>query len=179
MQKDSNTNSLEERILVLEAEIKELATTIDTVEDEKLVVENQLKKALADYQNLERSIGGRIENRVVHMKKEMAGEVIAVLDDLVFAQQARDSLQLSNDEAAWADGMLGLGVKLEKALEGLGITRITTEIGGEFNANYHEAVAVIDPQKGDVPGTVKEIVQHGYLSGEIVIRPARVVVVKK
>ena len=48
-QKDITQKNKEEE---LEKKIRKLALTIDEVEDEKLVVENQLKKALADYHNL-------------------------------------------------------------------------------------------------------------------------------
>ena len=40
----------------LEKKILELAEVVDRVEDEKLEIENQLKKALADYHNLLKNI---------------------------------------------------------------------------------------------------------------------------
>jgi ribosome-binding protein aMBF1 (putative translation factor) len=46
---NKNKNLSEDK---LEKKIQELALTIDKVEDEKLEVENQLKRALADYHNL-------------------------------------------------------------------------------------------------------------------------------
>jgi len=50
--KKQNISMQKNREEELEKKIQELALTVDKVEDEKLVVENQLKKALADYHNL-------------------------------------------------------------------------------------------------------------------------------
>jgi molecular chaperone GrpE len=170
---------IEIKFLKLEDELKQLAGTIDTVEDEKLEVTNQLKKALADYQNLERSINSRIETRVSHLKKGMADSIIEVLDDLKFAEEAKKTLSLSENEESWADGMVASVRKINKALDVLGITEIEVEVGGEFNANKHEAMAVVDAEEGDVAGAIKQVVQTGYEFGELVIRPARVLVTKK
>lgn len=176
MQNDKNNNKVDDQI---EQEVQNLAQAIDQVEDEKLEIENKLKKALADYQNLERSIATRIDNRLVHLKKDLVGGIMESLDDLMFAQQAREGLQLSEDTASWADGILGITQKLEKSLAEIGVETIPVERGGEFNANLHEAVAVVDPEKGDTPGSIKEIIQKGYKIGEFILRPARVIVIKK
>jgi len=169
----------DEKLKEFEAELKELALTIDSVEDEKLEVTNQLKKALADYQNLERSISTRIETRVGHLKKGMAESIIEVLDDLKFAQEAKAKLNLRDDELAWADGMVASVRKITKALDVLGVTEIEVKAGDEFDANKHEAMAVVEAEEGDEAGTIKQVVQTGYEFGELVIRPARVLVTKK
>lgn len=172
------SNESEKRLAELENELKEVATTIDKVEDEKLQVTNQLKKALADYKNLEKSIDTQIEMRMVHLKKSMASNVIEVLDDLKFAEQAKADLELKDENQAWADGVVASMRKISKALETLGIEEISAEIGDEFNANLHEAVAMIDGEKGDKPKTIKEVAQKGYRLGDFVIRPSRVIVSK-
>ena len=170
---------VEQRLKELEADLKQLAGIIDTVEDEKLQITNQLKKALADYQNLERSSGDRVELRVMHLKKSMAEDIIAVLDDLKFAEDAKQKLNLGSDEQAWADGVVASVRKINKALETLGIVSVDVVAGTEFDANQHEAVAVVPCEKDDKPGTVKQVLQTGYRLGEFVVRPARVIVTQK
>jgi len=177
--KENNKTITKEKLKEFENELKNLASTVDLVEDEKLEVTNKLKKALADYQNLERSINNRVETRVGQLKKDMAESVIEVLDDLKFAQEAKEKLTLSDDELAWADGMVASVRKIKKALDALGITEIVVKVGDEFDANKHEAMAVVDAEDGDVAGTIKQVVQIGYEFGELVIRPARVLVTKK
>ena len=173
---DKNT---ETRLAELEKELKDVALTIDKVEDEKLQITNQLKKALADYKNLEKSVGTQTEMRMLHLKKSMASGIIEILDDLKFAEKAKEQLNLGDDQQAWADGVVASMRKISKALETLGIEEISAEVGAEFDANLHEAVAMIDGAKGEKPGTIKEVMQKGYKLGDFVVRPSRVVVLKK
>ena len=60
------------------------------------------------------------------------------------------------------------------ALARAGIERFSPE-GERFDPQFHEAVAQ-QPVEGAEPGTVVEVYQRGYRLGEVVIRPARVVV---
>lgn len=163
----------------LEAQLQEIASTIDLVEDEKLEITNSLKKALADYQNLERSITGRVESQMQFLKKDVAIGMIEILDDMKFAQEAKESLELSDEVRAWAEGMVSSMNKLSKALEKLGVLSIKVVAGDLFDSSIHEAVGVIAPAKDEVSGSIKEVVQTGYMMGELVVRPTRVVVIKK
>ncbi|GAB4156709.1 MAG: nucleotide exchange factor GrpE [Candidatus Dojkabacteria bacterium] len=174
--KDTQVNqSTEKELEQLQNEIKTLAATIDKVEDEKLKLENSLKKALADYINLEKTIDNRIEIRAMHLKKDLAKGIIEVLDDLKYAYDAQTQIEMTAEVKAWAEGMFQSADKLNKALESIGITKMILNVGDEFNSSLHEAVAVVPGEKN---GTIHEIVQAGFMLGEIVVRPARVVVVK-
>ena len=48
-------------------------------------------------------------------------------------------------------------------------------LGTEFNPNVHEAVGQI-PREGVEPGQVIEVVQQGFHFGDMVLRPARVII---
>ncbi len=60
------------------------------------------------------------------------------------------------------------------ALARAGIERFSPE-GERFDPQLHEAVAQI-PAAGAESGSVVEVYQRGYRIGDVVIRPARVVV---
>jgi molecular chaperone GrpE len=60
------------------------------------------------------------------------------------------------------------------ALQRVGIERYSPQ-GEPFDPTRHEALAQ-QPVEGAQPGTIVEVYQQGYLLGEVVIRPARVVV---
>ncbi len=60
------------------------------------------------------------------------------------------------------------------ALARAGIERFSPE-GERFDPQLHEAVAQL-PVEGAKSGTVVEVYQRGYRLGEVVLRPARVVV---
>jgi molecular chaperone GrpE len=62
---------------------------------------------------------------------------------------------------------------LLRLLEAEGLTRLPT-VGEPFNPNWHEAVATIS--SAAEPDTIVEEVEAGYLLGDKLLRPARVVV---
>jgi molecular chaperone GrpE len=141
--------------------------------DEKLLLENQLKKALADYANLERDLDKRIEVRSLQMKLQIARTLMNVLDDVSLATEAGKKLQLADDAKAWADGISATLMDVEKAVSEFGIVRMETKAGDMYDSSMHEAVGTVN--EGE-KGKIHEVIQPGYLLGEVVVRPARVIV---
>lgn len=162
-------------IAQLEEQIKELVKTIDTVEDEKLEIQNKMVKALADYQNLERSIANRVESRLGQMKRNVASSLIEIVDDLKFGNEAAQKLNLQPEAALWLEGLLGTLKKMEKALGELGIVLIEVNIGDQFDSSIHEAISIVE---GEVDNKIAQVIQFGYKMGDFTIRPARVIVSK-
>jgi len=153
----------------------ELASLIDKVEDEKLVIENQLRRALADYANLQSNIDKRLDYSMTSLTGRVAKEIVAVADDFKIAIKASEQLILDEKSKAWMDGLVGLLKKIEDSLEKMGVKKIVVNIGDDFDASRHEAVSVVaNGQKGKVA----EIFQDGYILGDTVIRATRVVVGK-
>ena len=77
----------------------------------------------------------------------------------------------------------------EKILEGVNLTMKTLKLileneGVEkidaldkvFNPSFMEAIAVIPVTEGKERGTVVEIIEHGYMFHERVLRPVKVIV---
>lgn len=155
--------------------IQELVATIDSVEDEKLEISNKLMKALADYQNLERSLDQRVLSKLDHMKRDVALSLIEVVDDIRFGVVAAEELKMDEQMKAWLDGVLGTLSKMDRVLEKLEVSKIDVNIGEAFDSSRHEAIGMID---GGEPNAVANIIQNGYLMGANVIRPARVMVYK-
>lgn len=127
-------------------------------------LENQLRRALADYQNLERRVSeertllGRLTSVLVIEK------FLPILDNLESAQSHL------NDEG------LALVIKqFRDVLASEGVEELETE-GQEFNPHMHEAVEAVDGDKDNV--IVKEV-SKGYKIEDRVIRPAKVVVSRK
>ncbi|MBP8979594.1 nucleotide exchange factor GrpE [Candidatus Dojkabacteria bacterium] len=179
MKKNINTNSVEEKNLdkckELEEKIRELALTIDTVEDEKLVITNQLKRALADYHNLEANTNKRLSLLYMQSRKSLAEKLIPVVDDLSMAIKSREDIKFDQSALAWADGVIGILKNIEKSLEDIGLKKYEPQKGSKFDPQLHEAVSVVE---GKVPGVISEVVQPGYILDDTVIRPSRVVVTK-
>jgi molecular chaperone GrpE len=123
-------------------------------------LENQLKRALADYQNLEKRIAAERQEWIKIANKDLLLKLLPGLDSLLLAEKH------TQDE----------GVKISikhflETFEQVGVKRIET-IGLSFNPEFMEAVATI---KGE-EGKVVEEVRTGYTLFDIILRPSQVVV---
>ena len=142
---------------------KETIKNEEIVEDSKIEnLENQLKRALADYQNLEKRINGEKSEWIKLANKDLLLRLLPGLDSLILAERH------TKDE----------GVKLSikhflDSLEEVGVKKIETE-GKDFDPNLMEAVGTIS---GD-EGKVVEEVRAGYTLFGSVLRPAQVIVGK-
>nr|MBI5455657.1 nucleotide exchange factor GrpE [Candidatus Levybacteria bacterium] len=134
---------------------------IQNKENEELEnIENQLKRALADYQNLEKRIAEQKSVWIKIANKDLLLKLLPGLDSLILAQQH------TQDE----------GVKLSikhflDALQEVGVTKIET-VGKDFDPKFMEAVATTEGQEGKVI----EETRQGYTLFDIILRPAQVVV---
>lgn len=168
-------NSLK-RIEELEKKIQQLALTIDSVEDEKLEVLNQLKRALADYQNLENNTQKRLSLMYLQSRKALAEKLIPVVDDLTMAVKSKEDIDFDSKGQSWALGVVEMLNNLERSLLDIGLKKYIPEKNSKFDPTIHEALSVIE---GDIPGVIYDVIQPGYFLDDTVIRPSRVVVTKK
>jgi len=173
--KDNEIKQLGDEIARLENDIKELVLTIDKVEDEKLEVLNQLKRALADYQNLEANTQKRLNLLFLQSRKSLAEKLIPIVDDMSIALKAKEEIKFDEKSISWANGVTELLSKLERSLEEIGLKKFIPEKGVNFNPSLHEALATVESEKS---GLIYDVIQPGYILDNVVIRPSRVVVTK-
>ena len=180
MKNIKNTNSVTERSTVkktdeLEKRIEELVLSIDKVEDEKLVITNQLKRALSDYHNLEVNTQKRLSLLYMQSRKSISEKLIPIVDDLTMAIKSKEEIQFDEKSNSWANGVIGILNNLEKSMEEIGLKKYIPEKGTAFDSSLHEVLSVVD---GGKPGTIYDVIQPGYTLDDTVIRPSRVVVTK-
>ncbi|GLU47311.1 nucleotide exchange factor GrpE [Nocardiopsis ansamitocini] len=139
-------------------------TELSSLREELTERTNDLKRLQAEYVNYRK----RVErDRVVVREQALAqvlGELLPILDDIGRAR--------SHDELN--GGFKSVGESLESLVTKLGLKKYA-EQGDEFDPNVHEALTMVPSPGVSVP-TVLEVFQPGYLIGERIIRPARVVV---
>lgn len=128
--------------------------------DELLNLENQLKRALADYQNLEKRIAEEKGNWIKAANKDLILKLLPVLDNLFLAQK-----HIADE---------GLALSIQKFLQVLnedGATRIET-LGRDFDPETMECVSVQDGEENKV----LEEVRAGFILNNETLRPAQVIV---
>jgi molecular chaperone GrpE len=125
-------------------------------------LENQLKRALADYQNLEKRIASEKSSWILASNKNLLLRLLPGLDSLLLAEKH------TQDEGVKLSIKHFLGI-----LENEGVKKIEA-IGKDFDPNLMEAITT---QEGE-DNKVLEEVRSGYMLFETVLRPAQVIVGK-
>ncbi len=137
---------------------------VEKIQKDLEEVTNQLKRALADYHNLERRVNQEKES----LSRFSAGIVILkflpILDNL---KKAAEHLK--------DDGLSLIVKQFEQVLKSEGVTEVPA-VGQTFDPKVHEAVEVVE---GDEDNKVVKVIEAGYLLNGAPLRPAKVVVVRK
>lgn len=160
MMKDDTKNKEKEKT---EDNVQETIEPTEEMQTLKLKLEeceNKYKRALADYQNLEKRVR---EDRIGLIKlanKELLLRLLPVLDTLFLAQKH------SNDQSFQVSAQQFLD-----ALKDEGVTKIDT-VGQAFNPEIMEAVGTGEGEEGKV----LEEVRSGFLLHEQLLRAAQVIV---
>ncbi|MGN6871489.1 MAG: nucleotide exchange factor GrpE [Solirubrobacteraceae bacterium] len=164
----------------LEQDIEQLTAKAEKA-DEYLELAQRTR---ADFENYRKRAAREAAAAQERGITKLAKELLPAVDNLDRAlKAARSAASGSEDGAPRADNgttaTLVSGIKLVHddviaALARAGIEGFSPE-GERFDPQLHEAVAQI-PAEGAESGTVVEVYQRGYRLGEVVIRPARVVV---
>ena len=94
--------------------------------------------------------------------------ILPVLDDL---ERALGAMPVRISKSEWAEGIRLVERKFQTILQGMGVIPMIS-IGETFDPNIHEALR----QDNGPDGIITEEFQKGYLMGEKVLRPAKVVV---
>lgn len=147
----------------LEEDIEgEINKDVEKLKNEISELDAKYKRALADYQNLERRSAEQKREWANLASSEVIAKILPALDTLFLAQSHL------NDE--------GLRLSIQKflgALKDEGVERIKTE-GEHFNPNLMEATEVVEGSKDKVV----EEVRPGYTMNEKILRVAQVKVGK-
>lgn len=135
-------------------------------------IEDKYLRSLADFENYRKRTRKEWELLKQQSKAEVILEVLNVLDDFERAFSAVG--QVEGDD--FFEGVRLIYNNLVLALERFDIKPMEA-LGKPFDPTYHMAVAQVDAEDSE-PHRVVEVAQQGYLMGDIVIRPARVIIAK-
>lgn len=139
-------------------------------EDEKTLLkqkieelENQNKRLLADYRNLEKRVDAQRRDWILEANKKLLLNLLPVLDTLMLAEKHSKG-----------DQTLGLSVRQFLDILGQeGVEKIKTE-GISFDPNLMECIVTVEGEDGKVINETRV----GYKLYDQVLRPAQVAVGK-
>lgn len=129
-------------------------------------------RAKADFENYRKRADKRVaETRGVAVAGVIR-ELLPVVDNLDRAVAAAGAVA---DGDAFAEGVRLVHADLHSVLDRLGLTQ-QDPTGEQFDPNFHQAISQAPATDVQPAGTIVETVQKGFLLGEVVVRPASVVV---
>ena len=126
------------------------------------------QRTQADFENFRKRAAREQQAAERRGKSGVVKELLPALDNLERA------LAATTGDDQLAEGIRLVQAELNAALARVGIERISPD-GEQFDPNLHEAMAT-QPVEGKAAGTIVDVYQQGYVLGEDVIRPARVIV---
>ena len=157
----------------LEHDLEELAAKAEKA-DEYLELAQRTK---ADFENYRRRATREAAAAQKRGVAKLAKELLPAVDNLDRALEAAkttDGAAEDNGTATLVSGIKLVHDDVIAALSRAGIEGYSPK-GERFDPQLHEAIAQ-QPVEGAESGTVVEVYQRGYRLGDVVIRPARVVV---
>lgn len=161
---------------------------LDELQDKLMMAEDQLKRAVADYHNLEKRVAEGRSEFANWATGELIQKILPAVDNL------EKTVEEAGDEekkSAWFKGVEMSVKQLKQTLKEEGLEEIEIDPlsehgtgGTRFDPALHEAIDTRDPaaaeaKEGRGEDMILEVVQKGYnLNGKI-FRPAKVVVGRK
>ena len=150
---------------------KNLFPIIEEYKQKLVACEDNLQRALADYQNLEKRSQTDIHQRVLQKTNQLMLNFIGIYEDFI---RAKIALKSNGVDTEGLDGI----IKNMDALLTENNIKVIDAIGEIFDPKRHEAVSTIVDNSLD-EGTITQEVAKGYISFLEVIRPSKVIVSKK
>jgi molecular chaperone GrpE len=127
-----------------------------------------LQRLKAEFDNYRKRVARERAALAAHASERLVRELVPVLDDLERALE----FAAAHEEAQLEDGVRLVHRALAAALAKEGLAEIATE--GKFDPHTQEAL-LSQPSEAE-EGTVIQVLQKGYVLGDHVLRPARVVI---
>jgi molecular chaperone GrpE len=152
-----------------ESDAEELLARLQDAEREHEKVMDDLRRVAADFDNYRKRVAREQAQLYARAGERLAAKLLPVLDDLERALDAAEH----HEEAKVLEGVRMTKDALAGILASEGVEEIAAD--GPFDPHVHEAL-LAQPAEGVEPGHVIQVVQRGYRMGDVVLRPARVVV---
>ena len=151
-------------------EPQEQVEQVEQVEEpQPEVVDDRLLRLAADFDNYKKRAARERAEYVARANERLLKELLPVLDDLERALSSAEE----HEEAQLEEGVRLVHRALASLLQRNGVEEISTE--GKFDPNVHEAL-LAQPAENREHGDVLDVIQKGYKLGDLVVRPARVII---
>ncbi|MEJ5352284.1 MAG: nucleotide exchange factor GrpE [Melioribacteraceae bacterium] len=156
---------------LLEKQIKELEEKISELEKNNSELKDAFLRKAAEFENYKRRTENDQLNIIKYAAEPFIKSILTVYDDL---ERSLTHVNGDNNFESLKKGLELIYDKFTKILNSHGIKKIDA-VGQPFDVELHEAL-MQRPAEGVPPHTVLEVLEHGYIYKDKVIRHAKVIV---
>jgi molecular chaperone GrpE len=149
----------------LEEELKEKTELVDQYLD-------HIKRLKADFENYKKRVEKEKATFIKSAEGGLVRELLPVLDNF---ERAINHLE-NTPHSTFSEGIKLINKELLEILKKRGLRRLEV-VGQPFNPTFHEAVLQEESSEYEEGVIIKEV-QPGYKFGEILLRPAQVIISK-
>ncbi len=146
----------------------------ELVSIEKIAME-EVKRARADSLNFRRRVEKEKDEFLKYSSAKILEKFLPIVDDLHrLVEQGKDTIDETHMQP-----IKSVLARIEKIFDEEGVKLIEIKKGKtKFDPRFHEAIFALPSEEHD-PNIVVDIVNTGFVKGERVLRPAKVVISKK
>jgi molecular chaperone GrpE len=152
--------------------VAELEAKLAAAEKEKKDNYDKYLRTAADIENMRKRQKRELEDAKTEQKFKVLKEMLPVVDNL---ERAIEHAGKGDEKNAIIEGLQLVLRQFSNAFERLDVQTVDA-LDHPFDPNQHEAISQLESDKA--PGTVVQVLQRGYKSGDRLLRPALVVVAK-
>ena len=158
-----------------EAAVSELESLKDLLQKKEEEVAKEKKEymfLMAEFDNFRKRTLRERADLIKNAAEKALQVLLLIVDDF---ERGLDAIKDSSDADAVKEGMNLIYNKLIKYLADNGV-KVMESNGADFDADFHEAVAMVPADAETAAGKIKDTVQKGYTINDKVLRHAKVVV---
>jgi len=168
---ESENSITSEELKSPQLNVDEISKLLDLEKQKVKEIDEKLKYALADFQNLNRKTLSDIQNGVNAKVDEFILDFLKIYDDFIRAKEVFSESKINTD------GLDSILKNMDSILKKYQVISIDA-LGEIFDPNSHEAISIITDSDLDDNTITKEI-RKGYISQTRIIRPTLVEISKK
>lgn len=145
-------------------------TELDKVIAEKNSLEDQLKRMAAEFENYKRRTSKEKMDLIEYGNSNILSKFVELLDDIRNAEKASNA---TTDIASVQQGLDMIYQKAVKLFADEGVKAMDTQIGDDFDVDFHEALMRQDSELEE--NKIVNILQTGYTYRDRILRYAKVI----
>lgn len=157
---------------ILRSELESATQRLSALEAEVADAKDRFIRSRAEFDTFRRRMAEELNMAREAGLDSVVLPVLGVYDDL---ERAVGAAATASDPSTILPGVIAVRDGLIRSLEALGIRRVGL-VGDHFDPELHEALAIVPPSAEYGENVIAQVYEAGFVKGERLIRPARVVV---